>query len=74
MAELAGQFGLHPNQISEWKKVLLSGCADLFKAGAKDVDKEGLVASLYEQLGRSQMELEWLKKKYAGYRSRSAKP
>jgi transposase len=74
MAELASQFGIHANQISEWKKTLVGRGAELFKTGAKDVDKDGLIANLYEQLGRSQMELEFLKKKYAGFQSRSAKP
>ena len=73
LAELASEFGVHPNQISDWKKTLLARGAELFKSGAKDVDKDGLIADLYEQLGRSQMDLEFLKKKYASFPSRSAK-
>lgn len=74
LAELASQFDLHPNQISEWKKTLLARGSEVFKTSTKDVEKEGLIATLYEQLGRTQMELEWLKKKYASYRGKPEKP
>ena len=33
IAELASEFGIHPNQIHNWKKQLLDGAAKVFEAG-----------------------------------------
>ncbi len=34
MAELVKKFGVHTNQISEWKKLLLDGAPDVFSGGS----------------------------------------
>jgi transposase len=34
VAELSGQFGVHPSQIHAWKKTALDGTASLFVRGA----------------------------------------
>jgi transposase len=66
--ELAGQHGVHPTLIHAWKKQLLAGAEDIFSNGSKAAatDHEALQAQLYEQIGRLQMELGWVKKKSAG--------
>jgi len=66
-SELAGQFGVHPTQIGQWKRQLLDGAAALFSGEGrrKAEDQDALVAELYEQIGRLQMEAAWLKKKVA---------
>ena len=53
-------------QVSQWKKQLLEGASELFTRGRKTRDKEegqAKEAELFQQIGRLQMELEWLKKK-----------
>ena len=67
--QLASKFDLHPTLIHGWKKQLLAGAESIFSDGAKTaaVDAEAVQAELYEQIGRLKMELEWLKKKAAGF-------
>ena len=63
--ELAGQYGVHPTLVHAWKKQLLAGADQVFRSGstgaATDVEAEKV--GLFEQIGRLQMELAWLKKK-----------
>lgn len=65
LSELASKYGLHPNQISQWKRQLLESGADVFnRNGDKEAQTQNAEQSeLYEQIGRLKMELEWLKKK-----------
>ncbi len=67
IAELAKQYQVHPVQISQWKKQLLDGMEALFQDGAtaSHPNYEKIQTDLYEQLGRLQMELAWVKKKSA---------
>ena len=66
VGELAGQFGVHPSQIHQWKRRLLDQAASLFVGpGEKRQETETETTELYEQIGRLKMELEWLKKKAA---------
>ena len=67
LAELARTFQVHPVQISQWKKQLLDGAESLFGDGRRREhdESQALQAQLYEQIGRLNMEVEWLKKKGA---------
>lgn len=63
--ELAAGYGVHPNQITTWKKQLIAEASDIFSGGrerrnaAEDLEK----AELYQQIGKLQVELDWLQKK-----------
>jgi len=65
ISQLASEYELHPNQISTWKKQLLTDGAELFKTNKPrhQQDQAAREAELFEQIGRLKMELEWLKKK-----------
>jgi len=65
IAELAGEFDVHPNQIAQWKKQLLQSLPELFSCSRqKEKQKrDDLTEYLYQQTGQLKVELDWLKKK-----------
>ena len=68
VAQLASLHGVHPIQITQWKKQLQSGAAGCFAVGSSKSDhgQSELIEQLYERIGRLDMDLEWLKKKLSG--------
>jgi transposase-like protein len=67
--ELASEHGVHPTQVSEWKRQLLEAGSTLFSRGGAGHQREHQAreVALYEHIGRLKMELEWLKKKAASF-------
>jgi len=65
IAEIGREFGIHPMQVSSWKRILLEGAPELFRDGRErvDVGQKELVDRLYQQIGQLQFELDWVKKK-----------
>lgn len=63
--EIAKEYELHPNQISQWKKQFLEAAPRVFENGKAQSGETGeeMTNQLYEQIGRLKVELDWLKKK-----------
>lgn len=63
--EIGSHYGIHPNMVTNWKKQLLDGAAEIFSTGrgqARESDEQ-LKAELYQQIGKLQVDMDWLKKK-----------
>jgi transposase len=67
ISELASEFGVHANLISQWKRRLLDNVAQVFEEGPDESTREheAVVEELHRQLGKLHVELDWLKKKAA---------
>jgi transposase-like protein len=68
LSELASRYEVHPTQIGQWRKALLSRLPEIFSAKRQreEVADEAEKARLYEEIGRLKVELDWLKKKVDG--------
>lgn len=64
VAELALHHEIHPTQIQTWKKHFIENSSLVF-SGKQSGDKENEAneSRLYEQIGKLQVQNEWLKKK-----------
>ena len=65
LAQIAGEYGVHPTQVNQWKKQVLNELPQLFTKERSQTtsDTEQLVAELYRQIGQLKVELDWLEKK-----------
>ncbi len=65
VAEIAAVYGVHPNQMSKWKKQALDELPKIFSGKYEKTEAQGkeLTDQLYQQIGQLKVELDWLKKK-----------
>src|SRR5574344_2189771 len=66
--EIAVKYGVHPNQIAQWKAQAVAGLADLFERPNKKAEEDRAAESERDELlkiiGSQKVELDFLKKKY----------
>lgn len=65
LSELSQLYQVPINQISKWKNQALQDMYQIFqrnKKSSQDKEQEKLISRLYQQIGKLQVEQEWLKK------------
>lgn len=65
LAQLASEYDVHPNQITEWKRQVIESLPDVFSRKKKqdEQDNQQLIDRLYRQIGELQVDVNWMKKK-----------
>ena len=69
--ELAAEYGVHPAQIMQWKKIAQEELPGIFAQRRNGKEEEELPAALSQQIGQLKVELDWVKKSWTGQLSRS---
>jgi len=62
LSELASEFEVHANQITQWKKQLTNQASDLFKHGSGKSEADADLDKLHNKIGRLAMENDFLSK------------
>ena len=67
VAELATKYGVHPNQISQWKKAVVDGAAALFEKEKKAARDEALdkakLNELHAKIGELTMQRDFFRER-----------
>jgi transposase len=64
-SELASEYAVHVSQINLWKKQALEALPEVFGQGQEreEAQREAERDRLFQQIGKLQVEVDWLKKK-----------
>jgi transposase-like protein len=74
IAEIASEYNLHPNLVSQWKKKLMQDAADIFATKQeKQAEEQFPEAELLRKIGQLNVENDFLRKKYSDYLLRKGK-
>ena len=65
IAEIASEYGVHPNLVGQWKQKAMENMPDIFekKENGKDRETEKILNDLYREIGVMKIENDFLKKK-----------
>jgi len=64
VAQIGCEYEVHSNLVRNWKKELQEGMGAIFaRKNERDPEDKQLIDTLYKQIGKSQVEIDWLKKK-----------
>lgn len=68
MAQISSEFGIHAQQITDWKRQVLDGIPGIFespitKPTLNIEQREQIESPLFQQIGQLKVENDWLKKK-----------
>jgi len=71
-AELSSLYEVHTTQIKRWKQKAIESLESCFTEAnvQKEKDQEELIQTLYQEIGRLKIELDWIKKKLGLVNSR----
>lgn len=63
IAQISSDYEVHGNMITKWKKQLKDNMANIFiRKNEQEPDIERQMGNLYKQIGKQQVEIDWLKK------------
>jgi transposase len=78
VAELAGQYELHPTMINNWKRQLMEGASDVFEqerqAEVTQDETQHQIDELYRQIGQLKVERDFLANRSARLGLPTGKP
>lgn len=65
VAQISSKYEVHSTQITNWKKLAIDAMGSCFskKQSPQTNDDQKLIEDLYKQIGKLNVENEWLKKK-----------
>jgi transposase-like protein len=64
IAQISSEYEVNANLVTKWKKQMKDGMADIFtRKNEREPSEKELIDKLYKQIGKSQVEIDWLKKK-----------